>query len=270
MQQRPTSLTELIPNYYTTGVRNFTKGLTDITMLSSSEGQLIYSHGDTLERFFARLSTGYSIMFDYMGQKNSIDPNCNLMELVLLKNKVTTFYKGEFNYYLDFLRGNLRLDLGLNNADYESVVAGLGNRRVNTNSIDYGLSFRSVWKSRLNIYTGYKAQLVTYRTESKNTLKNSQGFLNLFLNLDKNLQCNLKNESYSFGSFLGQDSKTYYFSDFSLSYDSEKIKIKFNITAKNLLNTRNFKNVVLTDIYRSVTEYRLLPRYVSFGIDYNF
>ena len=270
LQQRPTSLTELIPNYYSTGIRNFTKGLADMTMLNSSEGQLTYSHGDMLDRFFARLSTGYSIMFNYMGQKNSIDPNFNLMELVLLKNKVTTFYKGEFNYYLNLLQGNIRLDLGYNKADYESVITGLGNRLVNTTSYDYGISFRSVWKSRLNIYAGYKVRSVTYQTEEKTTLKNNQGILNLFLNLAKDLQCNLKNESYRFGSFLGQNSKTYFFSDFSLSYDLKKMRTRFDLTAKNMFNTRRFVNTVLTDTYLAATEYRLLPRYVSFGIDYNF
>jgi hypothetical protein len=147
---------------------------------------------------------------------------------------------------------------------------GVGNRQIHTETYDYGLSFRSAWKSRLNIYTGYALQSVTYRSDSKTTLNNSRGFLNVFLNMGKNIQCNLKNESYRFGSFLGQDSKTYYFSDFSLSYELRQHRTRFTMTAKNIFNTRFFRNAELTDLYNTSTEYKLLPGYISFGVDYSF
>lgn len=269
-QQQNTSLAELIPHYYTTGVRNFIKGMSNVATLSSSAATLTYTYGSMTDRFFANLNIGHQILFDYVGTESSLDPNFNLAQQLLLKNKRSSFYKTDLNYYLKVLSGNFRLDLGLNNAEYETVVAGLGNRQIHTDTYDYGLSFRSVWKSRLNIYTGYTIQSITYRSESKNTLKNSRGFLNIFLNMGKNIQCNLKNESYRFGSFLGQDSKTYYFSDLSLSYELRQHRTRFNVTAKNIFNTRFFRNAELTDLYNSNTEYKLLPGYISFGIDYSF
>ncbi|ULT23692.1 hypothetical protein KUH03_31740 [Sphingobacterium sp. E70] len=231
-QQQNTALAELIPHYYTTGVRNFIKGMSNIATLSSSGATLTYTYGSMTDRFFANLNIGHQILFDYVGTESSLDPNFNLAQQLLLKNKRSSFYKTDLNYYLKVLSGNFRLDLGVNNAEYETVVAGLGNRQIHTDTYDYGLSFRSVWKSRLNIYTGYTIQSITYRSESKNTLKNSRGFLNIFLNMGKNIQCNLKNESYRFGSFLGQDSKTYYFSDLSLSYELRQHRTRFNMSAK--------------------------------------
>ncbi|WP_418359794.1 hypothetical protein [Sphingobacterium detergens] len=269
-QQQNASLTELVPNYYSTGVRNFIKGMADMATLSSSGATLTYTYGSMTDRFFANLNIGHQILFDYVGMESSLDPNFNLAQQLLLKNKKSTFYKTDLNYYLKVLSGNLRLDLGANSADYETVVTGLGNRQIHTDTYDYGLSFRSAWKSRLNIHTGYTIQSITYRSESKNTLKNSRGFLNIFLNMGKNIQCNLKNESYRFGSFLAQDSKTYYFSDFSLSYELRQHRTRFSMTAKNIFNTRFFRNTELTDLYNSSTEYKLLPGYISFGIDYSF
>lgn len=103
-----------------------------------------------------------------------------------------------------------------------------------------------------------------------NTLTNSQAFLNLFLRFGDNLQFSLKNESYRFGAMPQQKNQTYYFSDFSVFYELKRYKTRFDITAKNIFNTRSFRNAMLTDVSRSTTEYRLLPRYISFGIDYNF
>jgi hypothetical protein len=42
------------------------------------------------------------------------------------------------------------------------------------------------------------------------------------------------------------------------------------MTAKNIFNTRFFRNAELTDLYNTSTEYKLLPGYISFGVDYSF
>ncbi|MDR2275990.1 MAG: hypothetical protein LBF27_34105 [Sphingobacterium sp.] len=269
-QQRNTTATEVFSNYYTTGLRNFTKGLGDMATLSSTGGAFTYTHGSMLDKFFANFSVGQNMMYDYIGSENVLKPNFNLVGQVLLKDKKTTFYKAELNYFLKFLNGNVRLDLGANYSAYETAVSGLGRRSIHTEAYDCSVSFRSVWKSPLNIYGGYNWQQSIYFSEDKNKVHNGRGFLDISMDMGGDWQCSLKNESYSFGSFLGESSKAYYFSDFFLSYDWKKKKTRFDITAKNLLNTRHFRNAVLTDIYRATTQYRLLPCYIAFGIDYTF
>jgi len=270
-QQQNTKLTDLIPNYYTTGVRNFIKGMDNIATLSSSGGTLLYTYGNMSDRFFANIQIGHQILFDYIGTENDLHPNFNLMQQRLLQDKTLSYAKAELNYFVKSLNGNLRLDVGFNTVDYENMVVGLGRRQIRTNRYDYGLSFRSSWKSYFNMYTGYSLQTNSYRMEGEtNTLTNGQAFLNLFLRFGDNLQFSLKNESYRFGAMPQQKAQTYYFSDFSVFYDLKKYKTRFDITAKNIFNTRSFRNALLTDISRSTTEYRLLPRYISVGIDYNF
>ncbi len=269
LQQNATS-TQLVPNYYTTGVRNFIRGMDNLAPLSSSGAALTYTYGSLTDRFFANMSAGHQILFDYVGISSSLNPNFTLIQQVLLKNKKSSYFKVDLNYYLKAVHGNFRLDLGTNATDYANLVEGVGSRRIRTANYDYGLSFRSAWNSKLNIYMGYTVQRITYRTESKLILNNSRGFLNVFFSLSKNIQCNLKNESYRFGSLMGQTSKNYYFSDFTLSYKMKKHRARFNIIAKNIFNTKFFRNVELTDLYNSNTEYRLLPGYISFGLDLSF
>lgn len=270
-QQQNSKLTDLIPNYYTTGVRNFIKGMDNMATLSSSGGTLQYTYGNMSDRFFTNLWIGHQILFDYIGTESDLNPNFNLVQQRLLKDKTLTYGKAELNYFVKSLNGNLKLDVGFNTVDYENVVVGLGLRKIRTNRYDYGLSFRSSWKSCFNMYTGYSLQTNSYRMEGEtNTLTNSQAFLNLFLRFGDNLQFSLKNESYRFGAMPQQKNQTYYFSDFSVFYELKRYKTRFDITAKNIFNTRSFRNAMLTDVSRSTTEYRLLPRYISFGIDYNF
>ncbi|GHE45433.1 carboxypeptidase-like regulatory domain-containing protein [Sphingobacterium griseoflavum] len=270
-QQQNATLPDLIPNYYTTGVRNFVKGMDSFVNLSSSGGSLLYTYGTMSDRFFANVHIGHQVMFDYIGTESDLNPNFNLVQQRLLNNKIATYYKGELNYYLKPLQGNMRLDVGMTMLDYETLLTGLGRRQIRSATYDYGLSFRSSWKSHVNLYTGYRLQSNSYRTAgNSNTLTNHQAFLNLFLNLGGDLQCSLQNESYRFGALPQQKAQTYYFSDFSVFYELKKYRTRFCLTAKNIFNTRSFKNVMLTDISRNTTEYRLFPRYVSFGVDYNF
>ncbi|MGX5691060.1 hypothetical protein [Arcticibacter tournemirensis] len=268
--QTNTQLMEVVPNYFNTGIRNFVKGLDNMATLSSSEGTLMYSYGNMLDKFFANFSIGYRTMFDYISNQSMISPSYNLAEQVLLKDKKNWFYNAQFNYYVTPLGGNFKLDAGAEFSDYETGIAGVGNRQIHSGSHNYGLSFKSVWRSKLNIYTGSRMQFTSFRSESTSRLKNTYSFLNIFFKATADIQANLKNEAYRFGDFLSQTPKTYYFSDLSFSYDVKKIKTRFDISARNLFNNRYFKNAVITDTYRAVTEYRLLPRYISIGLDHSF
>jgi len=269
-QQKNTELLDIVPNYYSTGLRSFIKGLDKMATLNSSEDMLTYTHGSMTDRFFANLSLGYTTMFDYISNQNDIGVNYNLNDKILLKDRKDRFYKLQLNYYVKTLGGNIRLDIGGNSSGYQAMVVGVGARQIQLFAQEYALSFRSAWRSRLNIYTGYSIQSTAYTSERRDQLKNTKAFMHVFLNMGKGLQANLKNESYRFGDFLGTDAKTYYFSDFSVFYEAKKIRTRFDITAKNILNTRQFRNAVVTDTYRSITEYRLLPRYIAIGAEYSF
>ncbi|RXF68212.1 carboxypeptidase regulatory-like domain-containing protein [Arcticibacter tournemirensis] len=268
--QTNTQLMEVVPNYFNTGIRNFVKGLDNMATLSSSEGTLMYSYGNMLDKFFANFSIGYRTMFDYISNQSMISPSYNLTKQVLLKDKKNWSYNAQFNYYVTPLGGNFKLDAGAEFSDYETGIAGVGNRQIHSGSHNYGLSFKSVWRSKVNIYTGSSLQFTSFRSESASRLKNTYSFLNIFFKATADIQANLKNEAYRFGDFLSQTPKTYYFSDLSFSYDVKKIKTRFDISARNLFNNRYFKNAVITDTYRAVTEYRLLPRYISIGLDHSF
>ncbi|MDR3006367.1 MAG: hypothetical protein LBV59_00440 [Sphingobacterium sp.] len=270
LRQNNSELTDIVPNYYTIGIRNFVKGLDNIALLTNYGGVISYTHGNLLDRFFGSLSLGHHTFSNYISTSSLINPNFTINRQIVLKNKKSSFFKAQLNYYLKPLNGNLKFDVEGRYSSYETAVEGLGIRQVHTDSYDYGLSFRSVWRSRLNIYGGYRIESKSYTVENKMQLKNTYGFLQLFLNMGTGIQANLKNESYRFGDFMGSKSKAYYFSDFSISYDVKKIKTRFDITAKNIFNNRTFQQALLTDTYQAITSYQLLPRYVSFGIDYSF
>lgn len=269
-QQSNSEVMDIIPNYYTTGLRNFVKGMDDMQTLSNFGTKLNYIHGSMLDKFFAILSVGYNNYYDYLSQRSTIDLNYNLTEQILLKDKRSAFYKAEFNFYIKPLQGNLKLDAAADFSQYETEVTGIGNRAIQAQSQQYALSFRSAWKYWLNLEASSSVRVHTFRSETRNQLRNTYSHLNLFTRITDKTRVSLKNEAYRFNDYVSSDPKTYYFSDLSLLHELKKHNISLELVAKNIFDIRQFENAVVTDTYRSVTAYRLLPRYISIGGSISF
>jgi outer membrane receptor protein involved in Fe transport len=79
----------------------------------------------------------------------------------------------------------------------------------------------------------------------------------------------LNTERYFFGN-LENGTNVYYFSDLSAMYITKNKKLNFRLSAKNLFNTRTFRNFSISDISTSTTSYRLLPRIIMLNIDFKF
>ncbi|HTG57177.1 MAG TPA: hypothetical protein VL943_12955, partial [Niabella sp.] len=269
-QQASTKMMDIVPDYYTTGVRNFVKGLDNINLLSNLGVSASYTYGSWADKFYTQLTIGKSRYFDYIGTHSIMAPNYNLSQAMIFKNRETFFYNVELNYYLKTLNGNLKLNTGTNSSNYESSVEGVGIRNIHSRTTQLGLEFRSAWKYWVNIHGGKSFQFTSFNAETSTRLLNRNAFLHLFFSIHKNTKANLKNDIYYIGNIHSKGQAAYYFSDLSISHQLSKTKISFDITCKNIFNTNQFTNATLTDTYSSITTYRLLPRYLMIGINYNF
>ena len=85
---------------------------------------------------------------------------------------------------------------------------------------------------------------------------------------NKKLDVQLQSERYYFGNL--QTDNTYYFLDLDARYKLIKNKLTLGLTGKNLFNTEKFRNFSISDIGTSITEYRLLPRFLLLELEYRF
>lgn len=269
-QQASTKMMDLVPDYYTTGVRNFVKGLDDINLLNNLGVSASYTYGSWADKFYTQVTLGKSRYFTYIGTHSIMAPNYNLSQAVIFRDRETSFYNMELNYYLSALNGNLKLNAGTNSSAYESSIEGVGVRNIHSRTTLLSLEFRSAWRDWFNIHGGKSFQFTSFNAENHTRLLNRNAFLHLFFSIHKNTKASLKNDIYYIGDIHTKRQAAYYFSDLSLLHQLSKTKISFDITCKNIFNTNQFTNATLTDTYSSVTTYRLLPRYLMIGINYNF
>lgn len=268
-QNSLTELMDMLPAYYNDGLRSFNKGISGMQALKSLSSSLSYTLGTWTDRLYINLDIGLMKDFDYLSPNIYIQPNYSLSENKILKDRSNTYFRSQINYFLKFINSNLKINLSTSESQFQNILND-ELRDVKTQNFGYGFELRSVWRFMLNINLGTNFNEVKYQSSIKNSVLNNHSFFQLYFKFSKNLYANYKNEMYYFGDQQINGRKSYYFGDFGLNWKLEKYKVDLSLTGKNLYNTNIFRNMSITDYYSSVTEYKLLSRYLMFGINFSF
>lgn len=264
-----TNILDVLPTYYNDGLRSFSKGIDDMQSLQALSSTLAYTLGRWTDRLYVNFVLGMNKDYDYLSPNVLVQPNFSLSQNQIVKNRNTTFAKTQINYYLKFLSSNLKINLSTSISDFQNSVNDEV-RDVTMKNNEYGFELRSVWKFWLNMNVGTSFNAVNYQSISTNKVLNNTSFIHFYFKFSKNLTGYYKNEMYYFGNHQISGKKSYFFGDFGLNWKVEKYKCDLSLTGKNLYNTNVYRTVNVTDYYSSTVEYKLLPRYVMMGIDFNF
>lgn len=258
-EKKNPSMKEVQNGYLLTQYNRFSKGLENIEPLESSTFFLNYTLGNILSVFYANTSFIYVKNYDYLGSKSVITPDYSLNELIRLKDKEFINLQTDANIYLQSLSSNLKMKLGYNKQDFENNVNG-DLRNVNASTLNYGGELRSAFIASFNFHIGTEWFNSIYKTSIKQEGTRNRSFLDIVYEPMENLIFSLNSSRYYF-SDLDRDNDTYYFMDFEGKYQVVKNRLSLSIVGKNLLNTRTFRDVNVSDTGIFKSEYQLLPRF---------
>lgn len=259
-ESRNPSLANVQNGYVLTQYNRFLKGLENIEPLKSSTFFLNYTLGTILSVFYANTSFMYIKNHDYLGSKSIITPDYSLNELIRLEDKEFVSFQTDSNIYLQSLASNLKIKLGYNKQNYENSVNG-DLRNVDASTFNYGVELRSAFTGPFNFHIGTEWFNSIYKTTIKQESTRNRSFLDIVYEPLENLILTLNSSQYYF-SDLDRDNDMYYFMDFEAKYPLIKNKLSISITGKNLLNTRTFRDVNISDTGIFKAEYQLLPRFL--------
>lgn len=259
-ESRNPSLANVQNGYVLTQYNRFSKGLENIEPLKSSTFFLNYTLGTILSVFYANTSFMYIKNHDYLGSKSIITPDYSLNELIRLEDKGFVSFQTDSNIYLQSLASNLKIKLGYNKQNYENSVNG-DLRNVDASTFNYGVELRSAFTGPFNFHIGTEWFNSIYKTTIKQESTRNRSFLDIVYEPLENLILTLNSSQYYF-SDLDRDNDMYYFMDFEAKYPLIKNKLSISITGKNLLNTRTFRDVNISDTGIFKAEYQLLPRFL--------
>ena len=259
---------DVFSDYVLTGFRSFSKGTGNFNQLNASNLVFNYQLGNWSDRFFANTFFIFNKNHNFFSTNTTIQQNLTQSEKILIKDRKLISVNSKLDYYFNVISSNLKLDLGYTKSEFKNVVNNSNFRLVTSNNYNYGSELRSGFKGFFNYHIGTQWMTTEIETIINNSFTNNMSFLDLSFVFNKNLDFQLKSERYYFGNLTTDN--TYYFLDFDARYRLIKKKITLGLVGKNLFNIEKFRNFSISDIGTSITEYRLLPRFLLLKVEYRF
>lgn len=259
---------DIYDNYVLTSFRSFQQGLNSFNQLNNSSIVLNYELGNWSDRFFANTFMMYSKNYDFFSTNTFLDQNFTLSEVIRIEDREFLSINSKIDYYFRAITSNLKLDVGYAKSNFKNSINNGALREVKTENYKYGLEMRSGFRGFFNYHLGTKWITNIIKTTTINDFTDNTSFLDLSFLVNENIDFQLQSERYFFGNLT--EDNTYYFLDFDARYKMFANKLTIALTGKNLFNTETLRNVSISDIGSSTTEFRLLPRFVLLKLEYRF
>ncbi|HLT53359.1 MAG TPA: carboxypeptidase-like regulatory domain-containing protein [Flavobacteriaceae bacterium] len=259
---------DVYSDFVLTGFRSFSKGTGGFNQLNASSFVLNYQLGNWTDRFFANTYISYVKNHDFFSTNTLLEQNYSQLEKILIKDREFLSINTKLDYFFKFISSNLKVDLGYTKGEFKNIVNNSDLRLVTSNNYNYGLELRSGFKGIFNYHIGTKWTTSEVETTIKNSFTNNNSFLDLSFVFNEKIDLQAQTERYYFGNL--ETDNTYYFLDFDIRYKLIENKLTLGLTGKNLFDTKVFRNVSISDIGTSTTEYRLLPRFGLLKMEYRF
>ena len=173
------------------------------------------------------------------------------------------------NKYLKTISSNLKIDIGISKSNYKNSINNSKLREIKSTNYNFGFELRSGFKGIFNYHLGTQWNTNKIQYSLNNAYTNNVSFLYTTFSFNPKTVVQLQGERYFFGD-ISQGKNTYYFADLDIKYIVKKNKIILSLVGNNLFNTHSFKTFSIDDISTSITEYRLLPRYLLLKVEYRF
>lgn len=263
------TILDVYSRYIHTNFRTFEKGTGTINQLNASSLLLNYSHENWADTFFANMYLLYSKNYDFFSNDILLSQNFSQSEKIIIKDREFIVLSSSIDRYFKSISSNLKFTFGGVNTVYKNVINRSELRQIRSINLNYGFELHSISRVFFNYHIGSKWNQYQIKTTITNSYTDNTSFIDLFFLVSKKLDFQIQNEYYFFGN-LEKNSNDYYFIDLEARYKIKENKLSFTLSGKNLTNTRTFKNYGISDFGISITEYRLMPRYILLKMEYSF
>ena len=183
-------------------------------------------------------------------------------------------YNSNYNFnfsiakYLPFIASTIKVTSNYSINNFKNII----NNSELRNNYSTNLVNNLFAKTSFNGILNFENNLTYYNSTSRNDTANIQ-FSNVSINNSFKTIVSSNNSWFSIFSLNYfspniENSKNYLFLDSNFSY--KKKKYTFGLTAKNILNIKNFEEIQITDFSTSVYQSDILQRYFLIDFTFNF
>ena len=265
----------LTNGYILTDYRSLERGSALFIAANSHTGILNYAYGNFDDEFLAHINIIHTTNNGGYRSNLGIDSDFNLSTKVvnIFANR-NTFLSSSLERYMPKLYMRIKVRPSVSLSNYFNTLNGTDIRETQMVNSKLDISVRSAYLKWFNFHLGTTLNQSNVQTTVKgqvNTIKNKSigSFLDFYLRINNRFNGKIENEVF----YVKQPNNTgqkYYFVNASANYDIIKTKLSANLSARNLLNTKEFINSYVSDYATQTNRIRLLPRYVLLEINFRF
>ncbi|MDI3526628.1 MAG: hypothetical protein PWR03_811 [Tenuifilum sp.] len=229
-----------------------------------------YLLGNMNSRFFLNGSLLYMYEPEFVAQNNMLSPSL-IISIDTLANKRSSILGNiELNYFINFLRTNIKLIYRNYTNDYLTFLYGQPNRNKSV-SATKGIELRSSFYTMFNFHVGYsttQGRMINYKSKRSYL---DRIFCNIYLK---------PNERFSFEVLLDMfgnqnnrinlSSDSYLFVNAILSYRIPNSRWSISIKGFNLFDRRLYHLDFVNEYYTSKITYNLIQRYLLLSISFRY
>lgn len=268
-RSRKSTLEDVYDNYINTGFLNFSKGTGHFGILNSSKIAIGYEYGNSNDDL--NIKTNYTLnkQHTYFSNNTTINQNSYQKSKTIFKDGIGFELLNEVTYYFSGLSTNLKLGFEYKENNFEDIIDDSFLRDIKSTNYGYKIEAKSAFTSNIfNYHVGLQLNNANIKSSTNYSYKTNISFINLYFLLGKEFNLDINSTFYDLSSDFSNSNVL--FLDFNLKYKIPKSKITVGLIGKNLLNTKKYKEITVSENLFSTLNYNLLPRYVLLRFDYNF
>ena len=249
--------------------RKFELGLDKLYSTSKKSVLVNFKYGNLGDGFTNDLSFIYSKQDNFSSSNTFLTPNFILDKKTILGDKDFMGLNTRFGIYIKKIKNNFKVNFDLSNSISNSLLNDFESRNIKQTDLNYGLEFRSGFKSFFNYNFGYNTNIKYINVNLiKNRIINNVGFIDLYFKFNERFKFNTKYQIYVFNS--GNIKTNHNFLDLDFQFTPKNKKIEFGFLIKNLFNTNSFKSFSSTDLSFTESEITIQPRFLLLSTIFRF
>lgn len=242
-----------------------------LNLQKSKFASLFYIVNDLYRQFQLNFGGSYSItQGNYFSNLNVQSNSTQLIYFYLPEESKTLGLNFLIEKYIPLLGGTVRLSSDYSALFYKNIVNSSSLRNNVSNILTSDLFFKTAFDGKVNFQNIFKHRLLTSKAEGSVKLSN-QSFNNNFQVIIKPIKglFLLASTDY-YQPDIKQSNQYYFFLDASVNLASKKKIYDWRFSAKNITNTKVFRQVETNDFSTTIFQTNLLSRYFMVSLTRNF
>ena len=254
----------LTEDFILTNYRTFNRGTTDLQQINNHSFGFFYTFNNYKKQFLINSFLLHSFADKSYGLNSQITEQTNFNQYQIIDGGKLTNYNLSITRYLKALSSTLKVSTQQSWSNNPIIINNNISKVINYNA-NYRIQGTTYFKLPVNFKFGFQYNFSKGEFDNQiSTNEYLEGNLDATLKLSDQWLFKLENYYYSINE------NDYWFINANLNYNPEKSRFSYRLSANNLTNITEFRDVFISEFQRNETNFRVIPRYILLNIKYRF